>query len=144
MTWAGAHLKKMRVCGLTGGIATGKSTVSAILTTRSTIPIIDADLIAKEIVKPSTPAYNQIKQQFPDVIGSNGLIDREALGNLIFKDPIKRKLLNSITHPLIKREMLRLLLWYFIKFEGLAVLDVPLLFEGGLDKFVNKTVLVYW
>lgn len=96
----------MKVVGLTGGIATGKSTVSNMISDK--VKVIDADLIARLVVSdPSKPAFVKIKKEFGDQVIINGKeINREALGALVFSDESKRKLLNSIIHPYIRREML--------------------------------------
>ncbi|KAE8575398.1 hypothetical protein XENTR_v10003821 [Xenopus tropicalis] len=103
----------MFLVGLTGGIASGKSTVVSILRELG-CAVIDADLIARQVVRLGTPAYSQIVQHFGDgVLLVSGELDREKLGAIIFSDPEKRCIINSITHPQIRREMLRQTLWYF-------------------------------
>jgi dephospho-CoA kinase len=88
--------------GLTGGIASGKSTVAGIMRTR-TVAIIDADQIAREVVAPGSSGLQSVVEQFgPTVIGLNGRLDRRVLGALVFNDRKARARLNSITHPLIR------------------------------------------
>ena len=135
----------MKVVGLTGGIATGKSTVSKQLIERK-VPIVDADLIAREVVKPGQPALKQIQKTFGSEViqPTDGSLNREKLGSIVFKDEQARKKLNRITHPYIRLEMLRQLLWTFMKGNRLLVMDTPLLLESGINKWVHIVVLVYW
>ncbi|PIK37859.1 putative dephospho-CoA kinase domain-containing protein [Apostichopus japonicus] len=134
----------MFLIGLTGGIASGKSTVSSFFHELG-CPIIDADKIAREVVEPGKPAWKLIVQHFGrEVLQADGTLDRPKLGNIIFNDSSKRKLLNSCTHPAIQREMI----WQVIKclFKGyhFVVLDVPLLLDGSaLKSFMNQIVVVY-
>ncbi|XP_068610748.1 dephospho-CoA kinase domain-containing protein [Brachionichthys hirsutus] len=134
----------MFLVGLTGGISSGKSTVSSMLQELG-CPIIDADVVARKVVEPRSRAYSRIVARFgPDILLENGEIDRKKLGQLIFVDEEKRRLLNSITHPEIQREMLKEILFYFVRGYRYVVLDVPLLFETRrLTQFLNHTVLVY-
>ncbi|XP_062382850.1 dephospho-CoA kinase domain-containing protein isoform X2 [Sardina pilchardus] len=134
----------MYLVGLTGGIASGKSTVSSILRELG-CPIIDADVVARQVVEPHSRAYVQIVRHFgPDILEESGAIDRKKLGQLIFAHDDKRRLLNSITHPEIHRAMLKQILLYFLKGYRYVVLDVPLLFETRrLTRFLNHTVVVY-
>lgn len=131
--------------GLTGGIATGKSTLSDYLVSKKHI-LIDADRISRDSTLPGKPAYRLIIKHFGNEILTSSnppLIDRTALGSIVFVDAKKRALLNSLVHPFVKLEMLRQIIcglwscpWRII------FVDVPLLFETGLDKFCDCTVLV--
>uniref|UniRef100_A0AAR2J140 Dephospho-CoA kinase domain-containing protein n=2 Tax=Pygocentrus nattereri TaxID=42514 RepID=A0AAR2J140_PYGNA len=134
----------MFLVGLTGGIASGKSTVSSQLRELG-CPIIDADVVARKVVEPHSPAYRLVVQHFgQEVLLENGEIDRQKLGHIIFSSPEKRRLLNSITHPEIHKAMLKQILLYFIRGYRFVVLDVPLLFETRrLTRFLNHTVVVY-
>ncbi|XP_054624948.1 dephospho-CoA kinase domain-containing protein [Dunckerocampus dactyliophorus] len=134
----------MYLVGLTGGIASGKSTVSSMLRDLG-CPIIDADVVARKIVEPHTAAHSRIVFHFGhEVLLESGEIDRTKLGRLIFADEGKRKLLNSITHPEIHKEMIKQIVFYFLRGYRYVVLDVPLLFETRrLTKFLNHTVVVY-
>ncbi|NXN94644.1 DCAKD protein, partial [Rhinopomastus cyanomelas] len=135
---------RMFLVGLSGGIASGKSTAVAILRELG-CAIIDADAIAREVVQPNLKAYWQIVRSFgTEILLENGEINREALGNIIFSQPEKRQLLNSITHPEIQKEMLKQVLKYFVLGYRYVILDIPLLFETKrLTKFMKYTVLVY-
>ncbi|RUO97053.1 dephospho-CoA kinase [Jimgerdemannia flammicorona] len=134
----------MKLVGLTGGIASGKSTVSRILKSQN-IPIIDADLIAREVVQPGRRAYQLIVKRFGrDILLPDGNIDRQKLGSIVFADPEKRKMLNQCTHQYIRFEILRQFFSYWLAGEKVTVLDAPLLIESGLDKFMNVVVVIYW
>ncbi|KAM9254965.1 dephospho-CoA kinase domain-containing protein isoform 1-T3 [Cariama cristata] len=134
----------MFLVGLSGGIASGKSTVVAVLRELG-CAVIDADVIAREVVQPHLKAYQQIVRYFgTEILLENGEINREALGNIIFFHPEKRQLLNSITHPEIQKEMVKQILKYFVLGYRYVILDIPLLFETKrLIKFMKYTVLVY-
>ncbi len=125
--------------GLTGGIASGKSAVSACFARRG-IPIIDADVIAREAVEPGQPALKEIKRVFGDaVIDSNGHLDRTAMRRKIFSDTQKRKQLESILHPRIKQmmgdQMARLSAPY-------CVLAIPLLIEAAQLDLVDRVLVI--
>ncbi len=134
----------MQVIGLTGGIATGKSTVSAILKKAGAV-IIDADRIAREVVKKGLPAYREIVENFGEtVLLSSGEINRSVLGDLIFNDPRKKQLLNRIVHPHVRRETSRRLKdMENSSPDTIAVLDIPLLFEAEMHKDLSEVIVVY-
>ncbi|XP_030625964.1 dephospho-CoA kinase domain-containing protein [Chanos chanos] len=134
----------MFLVGLTGGIASGKSTVSSLLRELG-CPVIDADVVARTVVEPQSPAYSLIVQHFgAEVLQENGEIDRKKLGHIIFANADKRRLLNSITHPEIHKAMFKQILLYFLKGYRYVILDVPLLFETRrLTRFLTHTVVVY-
>jgi dephospho-CoA kinase len=109
------------------------------------IPIVDADVLARDVVKPGTPALAKIVKYFGrSILLPDGSLDRKQLGSIIFNDEAKRKKLNSIVHPAVSFAILRSVLSYWIKGEKVCIVDVPLLIEGGLWKWVGKVVLVYW
>ncbi|SCU96740.1 LAFA_0G07844g1_1 [Lachancea sp. 'fantastica'] len=136
----------MLVIGLTGGIACGKSTVSERLEKSYHIPIIDADKVAREIVEPNRDAYKRVVRYFgdkvPDLILEDGSLNRPALGKHVFANHSDLKVLNGITHPAVRFEILKQILLSYVKGKKMCVLDVPLLFESGLDKFCGVTVTV--
>jgi dephospho-CoA kinase len=134
----------VQVIGLTGGIATGKSTVSAILK-KAGAKIIDADRIAREVVQKGLPAYREIVENFGEtVLLSNGEINRSILGDLIFNDPRKKQLLNRIVHPHVRRETNRQLKdMEKSSPDTIAVLDIPLLFETEMHKDLSEVIVVY-
>ncbi|CAM4704591.1 unnamed protein product [Caretta caretta] len=134
----------MFLVGLSGGIASGKSTVVAVFRELG-CAVIDADVIARQVVQPRFLAYQQIVHYFGnEILLESGEINREALGNIIFSHPEKRQLLNSITHPKIQKEMLKQIFKYFVLGYRYVILDIPLLFETNtVTKFMKHTVLVY-
>jgi dephospho-CoA kinase len=130
--------------GLTGGIASGKSTVSKLLKAKH-IPIVDADVLARQVVQPGTPALSKIVAYFGNsILLPDGSLDRKKLGNIIFNDEAKRRKLNSIVHPAVRRAMLLGVLEHWFRGEKYCVMDIPLLIEGGIWKWVGKVVVVYW
>jgi dephospho-CoA kinase len=132
------------VIGLTGSIATGKSVVSTLLRLRH-IPVIDADILAREVVAPGTPGLSQIVKSFgTSTLLPDGTLDRKKLGSIIFNDEVKRKRLNGIVHPAVRKAMLWAVVRAWARGERYCVLDVPLLIESGLWKWVGKIVVVYW
>ncbi|XP_022786079.1 dephospho-CoA kinase domain-containing protein-like, partial [Stylophora pistillata] len=111
---------------LTGGIATGKSTVSRILKDLG-CPVVDADLIAREVVEPHKPAWKAIVKNFGrDILLNNEEIDRVKLGKIVFEDDAKRRVLNKCTHPFIHRSILWSLLRNFLSGLTSRVLDLNL------------------
>jgi len=126
------------VIGLTGGIASGKSTVSAKLKELGAA-VIDADLLARDVVRKGEIAYNKIVQCFgADILLPNGDINRKKLGNIVFSDKEKLALLNSITHPEIINRMKERI--QELKAEGakVIVVDAAILIEMGLHKYVDS------
>jgi dephospho-CoA kinase len=147
----------MLLLGLTGSIATGKSTVSSILSaTPYNLPIIDADLLARKVVEPGTSGYNKIVAHFlpttPDLLlpdnndGKGQPLNRPVLGRRVFGDSEDRRkdraVLNKIVHPAVRLEMYKQLLYCYLKGHWAVVLDVPLLFEGGLDAICGTVMVV--
>lgn len=131
------------IIGLTGSIASGKSTVSDMFT-RLDIPVVDADRISRDVVEPGEDAYEQIINQFgEDLLLESKEINREKLGAIIFADEEKRKQLNNIVHPAIRQEMVRQRDQYVTNNARCVVLDIPLLYENKLTNFVEKTIVVY-
>lgn len=134
----------MQVIGLTGGIATGKSTVSALLKTAGAV-IIDADRIARQVVKKGSPAYRKIIEHFGEtMLLPDGEINRSALGDIIFNDPQKKRLLNSIVHPHVRREQNRQLKNIEKKDpDAIVILDIPLLIETQTLGDLSEVIVVY-
>ncbi|KAJ2717202.1 Dephospho-CoA kinase cab5 [Coemansia spiralis] len=133
----------MLVIGLTGGIATGKSTASRAFRAQG-VPVVDADEIAHKILEPGEVSYRLVLKHFGDEVLQPGsdAIDRGKLGSLIFNDAKKRQLLNRCTHPYVRRRILAQLFRYFVCGHAVCVVDVPLLFESGLERFCAKTLVV--
>lgn len=131
------------VIGLTGGIASGKSTVSNMLKELA-ITVIDADVEARLAVEKGEPAYQKILTEFgDDIVLPGGDIDRVKLGSIIFHNAQKRQLLNGIVHPEVRRRMNSQVEAAKERGEQVIVLDIPLLFESKLTHMVEKTILVY-
>lgn len=131
------------VIGLTGGIASGKSTVSQMIKEKG-IRVVDADIIAKEAVSKGSAALHQIVQTFgEEVLLPNGELNRQQLGTIIFSDEEKRKQLNAIVHPEVRKEMLKQRDEGVSNNETFVVLDIPLLFESKLEGLVDRIIVVY-
>lgn len=131
------------IIGLTGGIATGKSTVTNYLRAQE-IPVIDADDLSHRVVQPGEPGLALIKEHFgPHVILDTGELDRKALGKIIFGDKVQRQQLNELLHPLIAAEMDREIARLKQQGEMLIVLDIPLLFETDFGEKVDEVLVVY-
>lgn len=131
----------MLLVGLTGGIASGKSTVAARLVQRG-VMLIDADAIAREVVEPGTSGFAAIVERFgSDVLLPDGSIDRPALGRVVFADPEDRADLNAITHPRVAEEIASRLA-ALADFPGVVVVDVPLLVETQVDRGYQAIVVV--
>jgi len=131
------------VIGLTGSIATGKSTVSLMFDDYN-IPVIDADKISRKVVEPGEKAYDQVVETFGrDILREDETIDRKALGAIVFNDEDKRKALNGIVHPAVREKMLEERDDYVRRNEKAVVLDIPLLFESELTHFVDKILVVH-
>jgi dephospho-CoA kinase len=130
--------------GLTGGIACGKTTVAVMLINHGAI-LIDADQLARKVVMPGRPALKLIVGRFgPKVILSDGSLDRKALGEIIFNEPTARKELEAITHPFIRQAMWDQMHKAEESFpETLVVVDVPLLYESGLQDHFQRVMVVY-
>jgi dephospho-CoA kinase len=129
--------------GLTGGIASGKSTVSKMLTDMG-IPVIDADIEARLAVEQGETAYNDIVRYFgEDILDQDKNINREKLGSIVFHDEGKRNALNSFVHPAVRERMLAKVERAKLNKEKAIVLDIPLLIEGSLQYMADKILLVY-
>lgn len=129
--------------GLTGSIGTGKSTVSKLLRERG-IAVIDADLLAREIVKKGQECLNDLKNVFGNqILTLDGELDRKKLGQIVFSDDGKLELLNSITHPHIRRRMKDQMNELESKNNKFIVLDIPLLFEAQMEDLVDIVLVVF-
>lgn len=128
----------MIIVGLTGGIASGKSFVGALFRKKG-VPVIDADQLSREVVRPGTEGFGRVARAFPEAVTAQGL-DRTRLGQIIFADPLKRRELEDIIHPLVRREFLRQKDRY--ERAPLLVYEVPLLFEKGIDREMDVVVVV--
>ncbi len=133
----------MILVGLTGGVATGKSTVARMFA-RSGAVVIDADELARSVVKPHKPAWRQIVKTFGrTVLNADGTLNRHVLGAIVFRHPAKRRALERIVHPRVGREQAKLTKQAVRKDpRAVIIYDVPLLFEAGLDKKVDQVIVV--
>ena len=163
----------MLLLALTGSLATGKSTVSAILSSPPySLPLIDADVLAREVVQPGQPAYKKIVKHFlpttPDLLlpwpeeekerkadmerrregtlGEERPLNRAALGRRVFgNEPERvkdRKILNGIVHPAVRWAMVKRILYYYLTAHWAVLLDIPLLYDSGLDIFTSAVIMV--
>ncbi len=133
------------IVGLTGGIATGKSTVSAIFKDAGAV-IIDADRIAHDAVKKGTAAWQEIVDHFgQSILQPDGELDRDRLGDIVFNDQQKKQQLNSIVHPAVFKNMAEQVeqATEDTPVDGVIILDVPLLIEAGMQNMVSDVILVY-
>ena len=129
----------MRV-GLTGGIASGKSTVSAILAELGAV-IIDGDKLAREVVEPGTHGLAQVVEAFgPDILLPDGGMDRAKVGQIVFNDEAKRKLLEGIVHPLVFERYAAL--EASAPQDGIVIHDIPLLAESGRADTFDAVIVV--
>ncbi|MDO6427195.1 dephospho-CoA kinase [Thalassotalea sp. 1_MG-2023] len=127
------------IIGLTGGIGSGKTTVSDQLAGYG-IDIIDADVVAREIVAKGSDALNKIEAHFGNsILNKDKSLNRSALRSLIFQHEHEKQWLNSLLHPLIRQQLLDKLAAAQSEY---AVLSAPLLFENGLDKYTDRTLLI--
>lgn len=133
----------MTVIGLTGGIASGKSTVTALLKEKGAA-IIDADKIAREIMSKGEPAWFEVLNYFGDEILNDDRsdIDRKKLAHIVFSDKAKLEVLNNITHPKIIEEIKRQVEEYKKAGKKIIVIDAALLIETGLDKIADEVWVV--
>jgi len=129
---------------LTGSIATGKSAVAKMLQDLGA-HLIDTDRIAREVVEPGSEALSEIVASFgPDALNADGTLNREWVRSAIIRDPSLRERLNRITHPRIQEVVIRRIKEYQRRGDGMPiVIDVPLLYEAGWDRFFNATIVVY-
>lgn len=133
----------MKVIGLTGGIASGKSTVSKMLHQDFGIAVIDADEIAKKIVEPGGSALEMIKEEFgPEYLDGDGGLDRIAMSDRIVRDSKAKERLEAITHPAIEHHVSNIIADYRARGKALVVYDCPLLLEARQEKFVDTVMLV--
>ncbi|MFD6440911.1 dephospho-CoA kinase [Peribacillus sp. NPDC060186] len=132
-----------QIIGITGGIASGKSSVSLYIEELG-FTIVDADVASRAVVEPGEEAYQQVVKAFgEDILLTDGNIDRVKLGSIIFHDQEKRLLLNSIVHPAVRNWMRLKTEKALAAGEETVFMDIPLLFESKLTFMVEKTLLVY-
>src|SRR5699024_2888101 len=128
--------------GLTGSIATGKSTISSMFSDYD-IPVIDADKISREVVEPGQEAYIKIVDHFgKEILNLDNTLNRAKLGDLIFTTDDKREQLNNIIHPALRKEMLHQRDDLKIKYYNYDVLETQFVFEMGLTTFIDEIIEV--
>ena len=133
----------MKRIGLTGGFGSGKSIVSRFFKDLG-IPVVDTDIIARNVVAPGTPLLEKIRRQFGDtVIQQSGELDREALAQFVFRDSRALRKLDALMHPIIGKKVEVELANFTMRGHDIAVIDVPLLFECAWDKDMDATVVVW-
>ena len=133
----------MRIIGLTGGIGSGKSTVSGMLRALGAT-VVDADEAARAVVEPGQPALADIVAAFgQEVVGPDGRLDRRAVEARVFSDEAARRRLNAITHPRVREWMATRIADAGAAGAEIVVMDTPLLYEAGLDAGVAETVVVW-
>ena len=133
----------MLVIGVTGGVGTGKSTVSKLLAAHGAV-VLDADVIAHEAMRPRTAAWRAIVARFGrDILKPNGAINRAALAQRVFRDATSRRALERIIHPRVIRIIRQRIAWLTrSRRASVVVLDVPLLIEAGMRHMVDALVVV--
>ena len=137
-----APARRFLLVGLTGGIATGKSTVSEILARLGAV-LVDADQLAREVVAPGEPALAKVVREFGDVLRPDGTLDRKKLAAIVFAEPSRRKRLEAILHPAIRERFdARLDALTREGFEGIVVFDAPVMIESGGYKNMDRLIVV--
>ncbi|MBD2045628.1 dephospho-CoA kinase [Coleofasciculus sp. FACHB-64] len=132
----------MRVIGLTGGIGTGKTTVSNYLANHYNLPVLDADIYAREAVKVGSPILDEIVERYgTDILLPDGTLDRRKLGNIVFNSPEERRWLEQQIHPYVRDRMIEKM--QALNSHPTVVLVVPLLFEVGMTALCTETWVVY-
>ncbi|WP_428417228.1 dephospho-CoA kinase [Phocicoccus schoeneichii] len=132
---------KYKVIGITGGIASGKSTVSDYIRSKG-YPVLDADIYARKVVEPGSEGLKEIVEAFGEAaLNEDGTMNRQYVGSLIFNDKEKRDILNGITHPKI-RQMMNDERDFYLKTTHVFQ-DIPLLFENGLEGQMDEIIVVY-
>lgn len=132
------------IIGLTGNIATGKSTISNMFQEKYKIPVIDADRVSREVVEPGEDTLTHIVTTFgEDILLNDGTLNRKKLGEIIFQDKRKREQLNAIVHPAVRKRMIAKKEELLQQGNQIIVMDIPLLFENNLTYLVEKTIVVF-
>ncbi|XP_028775930.1 dephospho-CoA kinase [Neltuma alba] len=133
----------MRIVGLTGGISSGKSTVSNLFKSNG-IPVVDADVVARAALNKGTGGWKKVVAAFgQEILLENGEVNRPRLGQIVFSDPDKRQLLNRLLAPYISSGIFWEIVKLWMKGHEIIVLDVPLLFEAKMDKLTKPTIVVW-
>lgn len=132
----------MKIVGLTGGIATGKSTVAGLLGENG-LPVVDADAVAHELLLPGGANFEPVVREFGrEILASDGTIDRKALGRIVFADQERLRRLEELTHPAIREKLREELAGLAANGRDCAVLDHPLLFEISMEVLADEVWVV--
>ena len=130
-----------RRIGLTGGIATGKSSAARLLEQHHGLPVLDADLYARQALEPGQPATEAVLKRFgTKVVSNSGVVDRRALGAIVFNNQDERRWLEQLVHPIVRQRFDQELVQ--LDTNPAVVLMIPLLFESGLEALCSETWLV--
>ena len=130
------------VLGITGGIATGKSSVVQHFIDLG-FPVVDADIIARHLLDQNMPAYNEVVKVFgSEILQENGEINRQALGALVFNHPDKLKQLDELMAPFLQESILAAIK-QASQNQKLVIVDVPLMYEKGYDEWMDQVAVVY-
>ncbi len=133
----------MKIIGLTGGIASGKSTVSAMLRKKG-YPVLDADKIAWQLAEPDQPLWQEYRNRYGDkVLHEDKTLNRQAVADIVFANPQERQWMDGMAHPIIKAEIKRQMSELEKQDCQIVFLDVPLLYESGWDAMADITWVVY-
>jgi dephospho-CoA kinase len=137
-----APARRFLLVGLTGGIATGKSTVSETLRSLGCV-VIDADQLAREVVAPGEAALAAVAREFGDVLTPQGALDRKKMAAIVFADPARRRRLEAILHPAIReRFVARLAELQAEGFDGIVIWDAPVMIESGGHTQMDRLIVV--
>ncbi len=131
----------MIVVGVTGGLATGKTTVAGMLAQKGA-RVLDADTIAADGMRPGQKIFKKVVRRFGPGVVTDGKIDRRALADIVFRDETQRRILEGIVHPYVAAELKKELNALRREKAEVVVLDVPLLFESGFDRMTDIAIVV--
>lgn len=133
----------MKIIGLTGGIGSGKTTVAQMIT-KLGYPVVCADKLAHDAISIGSPAYKLVIERFgKEILATDKSIDRKKLGEIVFKDDAKRLHLNNIIHPVVIQKLQTSIQQSKNSNKNVLILDVPLLYEEGLDTLCHQVIVVY-
>jgi dephospho-CoA kinase len=142
--WCERAMAPMQIVGLTGGIACGKSKVTQVLRENHAVRVIDLDVLARVVVEPGRSANRAIVAALgPAALHADGTLNREHVGELVFRDPAKRRAINKATHLPILMELLLALVLHMSEGHRVVVLDAPLLFETGMHQLCATSLVVH-
>ncbi|MDD5222841.1 MAG: dephospho-CoA kinase [bacterium] len=137
-----SYIIPVKIIGITGGIGSGKSLVSKMIRERG-FPVVDLDKLAHEIIEPGKPAYEKIVSRFGgEILDRDRRVERRKLAAVVFSDAEARKELEAITHPEISRLLLEKIEGYRSAGTGMLFLEIPLLFETGMDSWIRPVIAV--